>query len=60
MSKTNIVCDRSMTGEDLQKLLVRVRIVDEARFNSLNIVHGGTQALAFMVVKRRDVDGASR
>jgi hypothetical protein len=49
-----------MTGEDLQELLVRVGIVDEARFNSLNIVHGGTQALAFMVVKRRDVDGASR
>lgn len=48
-----------MTGEDLQELLVRIGIVDEARFNSLNVVHGGTQALAFIVVKRRDVDGAS-
>jgi hypothetical protein len=58
--KTNIVCNGSMTGEDLQELLVRVGIVDKTRFNSLNVVHGGTQALAFMVVKRRDVDGASR
>jgi hypothetical protein len=49
-----------MTGEDLQELLVRVGIVDKACFNSLNVVHGRTQALAFMVVKRRDVDGASR
>jgi hypothetical protein len=49
-----------MTGEDLQELLVRVGIVDEACLNSLNVVHGGTQALAFMVVKRRDIDGASR
>lgn len=49
-----------MTGKDLQELLVRIGIVDEARFDSLNVVHGGTQALAFMVVKRRDVDGAGR
>ena len=49
-----------MTSEDLQELLVCVGIVDEARFDSLNVVHGGTQALAFVVVKRRDVDGASR
>lgn len=49
-----------MTGKDLQELLVRVGIVDEACFNSLNVVHGGTKALAFMVVKRRDIDGASR
>jgi hypothetical protein len=48
-----------MTSEDLQELLVRVGIVDEARFNSLNVVHSGTQALAFMVVECRDVDGTS-
>ncbi len=47
-----------MTGKDLQELFVRVWVVDEARFNSLNVVHGGSQALAFMVVKRRDVNGA--
>ncbi len=49
-----------MTGKDLQKLLVRVRIIDEARLNSLNVVHGRSQALTFMVVKSRDINGASR
>ena len=48
-----------MTSKDLQELLVRVWIVGEARFNSLDVVHCGTQALAFVVVKRRDVNGAS-
>jgi hypothetical protein len=51
---------KNMTGKDLQELVERVGIVDVARFNSLDIVHGKTQALVFMVVKRRDVDGASR
>jgi hypothetical protein len=48
-----------MTSKDLQELYVRVWIVGEARFNSLDVVHCGTKALTFMVVKRRDVNGAS-
>ena len=48
-----------MTSKDLQELLVRVWIVDEARFYSLDVVHCGSKALAFVVIKRRDVNGAS-
>jgi len=42
-----------MTGEDLQELPERVGIVDEARINPPNVVHGVIQALAFIVVKHR-------
>ena len=42
-----------MTAEDLQELLELVGIVDEARINPLNVVHGVIQALAFIVVKHR-------
>jgi hypothetical protein len=48
-----------MASKDLQKLLVRVWIVDEARFDSLDVIHCGSKALAFVVIKRRDVNRAS-
>jgi hypothetical protein len=48
-----------VTGKNLQELLVCVRIITEASFDSLDIVHCGTQSLAFVVVKRRDVNGTS-
>jgi hypothetical protein len=48
-----------MTSKDLQELLVRVWIVSEARFDSLDVIHCGAQTLAFVVIERRDVNGAS-
>ena len=42
-----------MIGEDPQELIVRVGIVDEARFNLLNVVCSVTHALASMVIKHR-------
>ena len=42
-----------MTGEDPQELIVRVGIVDKARFNPLNVAHSVTQALEFMVIRHR-------
>lgn len=58
-ARTNVVCAGFVTGKNLQELLVCVRIITEASFDSLDIVHCGTQSLAFVVVKRRDVNGTS-